>query len=338
VRRLVAGLIASAAFAFGMTAFADDPSGAPPSAPTAPAAAPPTHSSATPSDSSARPRHRRRGERPHPPSLSMGYANGGRLQNAARLDEDETVRYMPGRVLHYGTDELIGLLRRTARTVFHRYHARMTVGDLSASRGGPVGHHASHQSGRDADVSFFVVDRRGQPVMLSDFVAFGRDGSAMAGGTLHFDTARNWALAEALLEDPLVHVEHIFVSNPLRALLLDYARTHGASPSLVTHAENTMHQPVHASPHANHFHVRIACPHEDGACVEGVRIIARHRRRGRLASHESRRHRGHDAVAAHEPHAAPTDSHASEPSTSATPALSTDPSADSTGADENVSE
>jgi penicillin-insensitive murein endopeptidase len=219
----------------------------------------------------------------------MGYANGGRLQNAARLAEDETLRFVPGRMLHFGTDELIGLIRRSARVVFRRHHVRLSVGDLSASHGGPVGHHASHQSGRDADLSFYVLNAHGQTAYSEDYVGFRGDGTPIAGGALRFDTARNWALIEALIEDPVIRVEHIFVSNGLRSALLEYARSHAASAAAITRAESVMHQPVHGSPHANHFHVRIACPQGDGGCVDGVRYPPRRRR---AVAREQRRHHG----------------------------------------------
>jgi penicillin-insensitive murein endopeptidase len=195
-------------------------------------------------------------------------------------------------MLHYGTDELIALIRRAARTVYRRYHTPLSVGDISASRGGPALHHASHQSGRDADLAFFVLDRQGRSARLSDYVGFRGDGHPMVGDALRFDTVRNWALIEALLTDPETHVEHVFVSNPIRALLLAHARATGESPGTIARAESAMHQPVHGSPHANHFHVRIACPSGDGACVEGLRPAPRPRRRGRAVARGDQRH-GH---------------------------------------------
>jgi penicillin-insensitive murein endopeptidase len=73
-------------------------------------------------------------------------------------------------------------------------------------------------------------------------------------------------------------VEHVFVSNGLRSLLIHYARNHGADPSVVARAEATLHQPPRGSPHTNHFHVRIACPSGDASCVEGVHRVLRRRR------------------------------------------------------------
>jgi penicillin-insensitive murein endopeptidase len=187
------------------------------------------------------------------------------------------VRYLPRRSLHWGTEELVGLLERTARTLHQRYHLRLTVGDLSARNGGPVALHRSHQSGRDADVAFFALDRRGRPVTPQDYAVFTATGRTVD-GRLEFDTARNWALVEALLTDRQVRPERIFVSGALRQRLLDYGRVH-ARGSLVTLASTVMAQPARVSPHDNHFHIRIPCPSGDEACRWGVQLPPRPRPR-----------------------------------------------------------
>lgn len=227
---------------------------------------------------------RRRTRRARPPSYSLGYANAGSLANAVRLVEDERIRYLPGRPHHHGTEELVAMLRRASTAVARDFPgSRLTVGDMSDHDGGPIGHHASHQSGRDVDIAFYARDARGRPRVLDDYVSFNGRGLPIAGGPWRFDVARNWALVAALLEDPAVRVEHIFVSTPLRALLIAHARSINARPMLLVRAQLVMHQPTHALPHSNHFHVRIACPSGDAQCVEGVRPPPRARRR-RVAS------------------------------------------------------
>ncbi len=213
-----------------------------------------------------------------PASASCGYANRGTLDHGRLLRESPTLRLLPGRALHFGTDELVGLLERSARGLHRRFRARLTVGDLSARCGGPAAQHRSHQSGRDADVAFFVrrVTRRGvgAPVELNDYVVFDGQGRS-ADGAYAFDTARNWAFIEAVLTDPQARASRVFVSSPLRALLLRWAREHGASPHVVELAANTLVQPARVSPHDNHFHVRIGCPAGDTACREGVVVRRR---------------------------------------------------------------
>jgi penicillin-insensitive murein endopeptidase len=210
----------------------------------------------------------------------MGYANGGTLANGVLLPQGEGIRYLPGRPHHHGTEELVGLIRRSASAVARAFPgSRLTVGDLSDDDGGPIGHHASHQSGRDVDLAFYVMDERGRPRLADDYISFNGRGRPIAGGALRFDVARNWALVAALLDDPAVRVEHVFVSNPLRTLLLEHGRTIGSRAMLMVRARLVLHQPMRALPHSNHFHVRIACPAGDAQCVEGIRPRPRPRRR-----------------------------------------------------------
>lgn len=207
------------------------------------------------------------------PSASVGWPNHGSLDNARHLDASGTVRILPGRVLQWGTDELVGLLERTAIRMKRPAQQPLTVGDLSARAGGVISRHRSHQSGRDADIAFFArtENSRGdsRPAPPTDYVVFDRAGRSLD-GTLHFDTARNWALVQTLLTDPRVRVERLFVSTTLRALLLQHARATHASSRLVTLAANTLVQPARVSPHDNHFHLRIACPSGDRQCHTGV--------------------------------------------------------------------
>ncbi|MBI5512768.1 MAG: penicillin-insensitive murein endopeptidase [Deltaproteobacteria bacterium] len=226
------------------------------------------------------------------PSASQGFPNHGSLVHGRRLEEGPTVRYLPGRTLHWGTEELVGLLERAARTLHQRYRVRLTVGDLSARNGGPVARHRSHQSGRDADLAFFARDRRGQPVTPQDYAVFTATGRT-ADGRLEFDTARNWAMVEALLSDRQVRPERIFVSGALRGRLLAYGRAHASRGSLVTLASSVLAQPARVSPHDNHFHVRIPCPSGDAACRWGVQLPRRllHPRRLLRPAHRHPRRR-----------------------------------------------
>jgi len=224
----------------------------------------------------------------------MGWANRGALEHGRALTEGDGIRFLPGRTLHFGTEELVGLLERVGAELRRRQGARVTVGDLSARHGGPVVRHRSHQSGRDADVCFFArwYSARGQgaPVDLDDYVSFDRNGRSLDGRYV-FDTARNWALLDAILTDRRVRVERIFISAPLRQRLLAYGREHGADGSLVDRAALTLLQPRGVSPHDNHFHVRIDCPADDAQCRDGVHRVPVVRRRP-AARHEHARRGG----------------------------------------------
>jgi penicillin-insensitive murein endopeptidase len=228
--------------------------------------------------------HRGRNPAPLRPSASLGWPNHGALDRGRHLVASDSLRILPGRVLQWGTDELVGLIERAAARLKRRLQAPLTVGDLSARAGGQIARHRSHQSGRDADLAFFarsVPPRGGGPsrsVPPVDYVVFDRNGLSLD-GTLRFDTARNWALVQALLTDPRVRVERIFVATTLRALLLQHARASGASSRVVTLAANTLVQPARVSPHDNHFHLRIACSGGDRQCHTGVWLPPPPRRR-----------------------------------------------------------
>lgn len=78
-----------------------------------------------------------------------------------------------------------------------------------------------------------------------------------------FDTARNWQLVEALVTDPSIRVQWIFVSDPLGHALLQHARTHDRPAWVVEYAALVMRQPGDSAPHDDHFHVRILCTRAD---------------------------------------------------------------------------
>jgi penicillin-insensitive murein endopeptidase len=231
---------------------------------------------------------------PSPPSASLGWANRGTLEHGRALREGDGVRYLPNRTLHWGTEELVGLLERVGDALHQRFGARVTIGDLSARHGGPVERHRSHQSGRDADVCFFARSWSarggggGAAVELDDYVSFDRNGRSLDGRYV-FDTARNWALLDLILSDRRVRVERIFISAPLRQRLLAYGREHGADGAVLERAALTLLQPRGVSPHDNHFHVRIDCPAGDAQCREGIHRVPVLRRRPAARHDHARR-------------------------------------------------
>jgi penicillin-insensitive murein endopeptidase len=207
-----------------------------------------------------------------PMGRSVGSPTDGRLEGGAHLAETPYLRILPayaGMDVRWGLGALVGLLDRAARAVRRQFpDAVLSVGHLSRAGGGDLDRHASHESGRDADVAFYVKNQRGQPIQQERFVRFLGDGTAPTWPGASFDDARNWALVAALLSDPAAHVSHIFVSSPLRARLLAYAARSGAPVALRERAALTLAQPHGSLPHDDHFHVRISCPAGMKGCVE----------------------------------------------------------------------
>ena len=204
---------------------------------------------------------------------SIGAPNAGRLENGAHLLESPVIRYVGGYVgdSHYGVRELVEGIDRAAHEVKRRYpDAVLGVGQLSRKDGGEIDRHHSHESGRDGDLLFYLVDPLGKAVAHDRFYTIGPDGRALSDRSLRFDDGRNWALISALVNDPRMRVTHIFVVQYLRTRLLAYGARVGASPALRQRIAEVLMQPRHALPHDDHFHVRIACPWTSSKCVENA--------------------------------------------------------------------
>jgi penicillin-insensitive murein endopeptidase len=87
---------------------------------------------------------------------------------------------------------------------------------------------------------------------------------------LRLDVARQWLLVKKLVTDPELGVQFLFISKPLEALLMDYARARGESLELQDRAQTVMLQPRDSLPHDDHLHLRVACsPDEARAGCSG---------------------------------------------------------------------
>jgi penicillin-insensitive murein DD-endopeptidase len=195
-------------------------------------------------------------------SLSVGAPDHGFQVRAKKLRKTPFLEVKTSsRRNVYGHPSLVLMLQRSAREVAAAGRgAVMLVGDLSSERGGPLWGHASHQSGRDADIGFYVLDERGRSVLLDHFVTFRADGSSAEAPKLRFDDYRNWLLVQSWVRDRRAGLSHIFVSRPLRSRLLAFAAKSPSFRPYVDEAAVLLKQPEDAAPHDDHFHVRVACP------------------------------------------------------------------------------
>ena len=222
------------------------------------------------------------------PARSIGSPTDGHLVGGAHLGDAPYLRIYPvyaGADVRYGVDPLVGLIDRSAKSVRKQFpDAVLSVGHLSKAGGGELDRHASHESGRDADIGFYVKNVAGKPILSDHMVAFVGDGTAPSWPGAHFDDARNWALVASILGDGHARVTHIFVATPIRERLLAYAAKIGASPAVRTKAAEVLAQPHGALPHDDHFHVRIACPSGMDKCIE-VPLAKHHGHGAALASH-----------------------------------------------------
>jgi penicillin-insensitive murein endopeptidase len=198
-------------------------------------------------------------------SLSGGYPNEGWQLRGKRLRPTHDLRVRePSRERVYGHPALVLMLGRSAHDVATAAPGSvLLVGDLSSKEGGPLPGHRSHQSGRDADVAFYVTDLHGKPLRSTEYVAFDGDGHSKDGRPLLFDDERNWLLVQSWARDRRAGLSHIFVSWPLRERLLKYARSKPRFAPYVLQATALLKQPEKGEAHDDHFHVRITCPKEE---------------------------------------------------------------------------
>ena len=212
---------------------------------------------------------------------SIGSPTQGHLIGGMHLTESESLRIVPSDTagdVRWGLEPLVAMIERASRSVRKQFpDAVASVGHLSREGGGDVDQHRSHESGRDADVGFYIRSYSGRPLLPSHLVAFRGDGSAASWPGAYFDDARNWAFVTSLCGDPQARVTHIFIASPLRARLLAYAERTGAPARTRLRAAELMQQPHGTLPHDDHFHVRIACPAHMTGCIENPppRVLAR---------------------------------------------------------------
>jgi penicillin-insensitive murein endopeptidase len=204
-------------------------------------------------------------------AISVGAPNHGELHNARVLHAGKRIRVVETYATddaRYGTEDLVLLLEHAAHHVAQIGQPfTLAVGDLSKQEGGPIARHASHQSGRDADLGFYLRGTKGQ-VLVDRFLPIDAAGRVVGSPSIVFDDARNWALVQALL-DTTVRVTHIFVAPTIRTRLLAYAAAHEVPPDVRFRAAMVLMQPSDAPLHDDHFHVRIGCPAASKAkCVE----------------------------------------------------------------------
>jgi penicillin-insensitive murein endopeptidase len=205
-------------------------------------------------------------------AASLGFANAGYLAHGRAIPdrEDGFLRARLEDDARWSTPVLADLLSRAAKQVNERFPGTspLVIGDVSTRGGGKHGRHGSHRTGRDVDLLFYLSNEQGRSAQASGFFVFDERGVSLVAeqslmrdrdrGMRFFDTARNWELVRALVADE-VPVQWIFCAAGIKQRLLDYARAHERNPALLVRASYVLHQPSRGNPHADHFHVRVAC-------------------------------------------------------------------------------
>lgn len=204
-------------------------------------------------------------------SGSIGYPHHGVQTGAVELPEsgEGFCRFRRHGAQHFGQPALVEGLIEAARHVFRAMPggAPLVVGDLSAREGGKIERHASHRTGRDVDLLWYVTTPEGAPVQNPAFARVESDGLAelWSGHYVRLDVPRQWLLIETLLSSRHFEVQWLYASETVEALLIDHALARGADPEVVRRAQTVMHEPVDSLPHDDHLHVRIACTPENSS-------------------------------------------------------------------------
>lgn len=183
-------------------------------------------------------------------SMSVGSPSGGRLLNAEHLPPSPLWRAMDSQHA-WATRETLAFLRAAISAVDEAFPATapLSIGDLSAKKGGHLSPHLSHQSGRDADVGFYYRE--------------GADGQWYQRATAqNLDVARTWALVRAFIIQ--TDVELILIDASIQALLRQHAEALGEDADWLESVFDGRGQQRalirHARGHRTHIHVRFYNP------------------------------------------------------------------------------
>lgn len=204
-------------------------------------------------------------------SLSVGDSDHGELIGGVELPRRANgllrLSHVSSRNSGWGTKDLVDLILRAA-SALHRLpdhrEVPLRVGNLSLRRGGEMRWSHSHRSGRDADILLYLLDHKGNPQLPDDFVTL--DARGVGKHKKHevvFDSARMWRIVAVLLQDSHVQVQHLYLAQPLRQMLLAHARAIGESEGLIQRARLVLSEPAHAGKHDDHMHIRVYCSRDD---------------------------------------------------------------------------
>ena len=182
-------------------------------------------------------------------TASLGLPNRGQLFNAVQAQSCELWEVVdPDR--SWATPATLEGLRRAVEAVHQRFPDTLPLqlGDLSRQKGGWLRPHRSHQSGLDADVSYYYTTEQ------KWYLTATKD---------NLDRARSWTLVRALVADP--SVEYVFVDIRVQGLLREYAERIGESNEWLDATfggtERRTEAPIrHTWGHRTHLHVRFRDP------------------------------------------------------------------------------
>lgn len=199
---------------------------------------------------------------PKPFSHTWPGGSEGFLLNAPRLKDSplwDTRRYK-----NYATPEAIIAIKAGVYELHSvAPDAPMTIiGDLSKRYGGHFPPHLSHQSGRDADIGYFVKGPIGQNLK-----------GLMQTSARQLDVEKTWAFIHGMLKTGLV--DQIYIDHQLQKKLYQEAKRRKIQPEQLkawfSYPFKRGGLVRHLQGHADHMHVRFKAPSSEAFGAELVR-------------------------------------------------------------------
>lgn len=182
-------------------------------------------------------------------AISIGSPNDGVLVNGLRIPEVEGIHLRLPKTA-YGTshavEQLLLALDRFRQRTSYPADIDVGIGSMSASRGGRIGTHLSHQSGRDVDIK----------LLRRPDVSPWRE---IKGSRVEWTAV--WDMVQAFSEgDVLV----IFLDQRAQRRLFRAATEAGATPEQLAAARRLVQ---HSPGHEHHLHVRFRCGPFEPECI-----------------------------------------------------------------------
>ena len=196
---------------------------------------------------------------PENTSKSSGSANSGNLAGGMMLPDGRGYRVRSGKRA-YGTGQTVSTIQSVIEenAKKHPKAGDLMIGDVSFKDGGYMRPHVSHQSGRDADISYYI---KGTDTAWRFRVASARTLNVKA----------TWDLFHSFIETG--KVEYIFVDYSLQRVLYEHAKKRGFKEAYLDKvfqyprgrgsARGTIR---YSRGHDDHFHIRFKCPPASKNC------------------------------------------------------------------------
>lgn len=199
---------------------------------------------------------------PSPRSHTWPGGSAGFLLSAPRLKDSplwDTRRYK-----NYATPEAIIAIKAGVYALHSAVPdaPKVIIGDLSKRYGGHFPPHLSHQSGRDADIGYFVRGPLGRKLK-----------GLMQASYRQLDEDKTWAFLEGMLKTGLI--EEVYIDHRLQKKLYRAAQRQGLSAEQLkvwfSYPFKRGGVIRHLKGHADHMHVRFRAPSSEASGAALVR-------------------------------------------------------------------